>query len=114
MAKLEYPERAACDRASGQTILTTPGDARLAAISACVIGDRIEGIVFQANAPETAAGVNGLIEIEDSTGITFRKCAFLNAAGNGIAANEFGGDDRGLRFRRRFGRGDPFAERRWA
>ncbi|MGN6684635.1 MAG: TIGR03808 family TAT-translocated repetitive protein [Devosia sp.] len=70
-----------------QTILTTPGDARLAAISGA-FSATIEGIVFQANAPETAAGVNGLIEIENSSGISFRKCGFLNAAGNGIAAND--------------------------
>ena len=70
-----------------QTILTTPGDSRLAAISGA-FSATIEGIVFQANAPETAAGVNGLIEIENSSGISFRKCGFFNAAGNGIAAND--------------------------
>ena len=69
-----------------QTILTTPGETRLAVISGAASAT-IEGIVFQANAPETATGVNGLIEIENSTGITFRKCGFFNAAGNGIAAN---------------------------
>jgi len=68
------------------TILTTPGDARLAAMSGVTFAT-IEGIVFQANSPDAAAGVNGLIEIENSTGITFRKCGFFNAAGNGIAAN---------------------------
>ena len=69
-----------------QTILTTPGDARLAVISGAFAAT-IEGIVFQANAPDTAAGVNGLIEIENSSGITFQRCSFLNAAGNGVAAN---------------------------
>lgn len=69
-----------------QTILTTPGDARLAVISGAFAAT-IEGLVFQANAPDAAAGVNGLIEIENSSGIVFRQCSFLNAAGNGIAAN---------------------------
>lgn len=68
-----------------QTILTTPGDARLALISGA-FAVTIEGLVFQANAPETAAGVNGLVEIENSSGISFRRCGFFNAAGNGIAA----------------------------
>lgn len=73
----------------GQTILTTPGDKRLAHItSASSIS--IENVVFQANAPETAAGVNGLIEISNGTDITFGGCEFNNAAGNGISAGDSG------------------------
>lgn len=70
----------------GLTILTTPGSARLAHIRGNDI--TIEGVVFQANAPEDAAGVNGLVEIERSNGITFRQCAFLNSGADGIAADE--------------------------
>ncbi len=69
----------------GHTILTTPGDARLAHLNEA-LGVTIEGVVFQANAPESAAGVNGLVEIEDSAEVTFRQCGFYNSAGNGIAA----------------------------
>ncbi len=71
----------------GQTIFTTPGDKRLAHI----VGPgtvTIDGIVFQANAPETAAGVQGLIEIDGGADVSFCGCAFLNAAGNGISAGE--------------------------
>ncbi|MEP7241049.1 MAG: TIGR03808 family TAT-translocated repetitive protein [Devosia sp.] len=69
------------------SLLTTPGDSRLAYIGQAH-GIIIEAVIFQANAPETAAGVNGLIEIEASYGITFRRCEFYNSAGNGISAIE--------------------------
>ena len=70
----------------GKTILTTPGSSRLGFMSG-TSGSLFTGITFQANTPESAAGVNGLIEIESSTGVTFQQCEFLNAAGNGIAAS---------------------------
>jgi len=70
----------------GKTILTTPGSSRLGFMSG-TSGSLFTGITFQANTPESAAGVNGLIEIENSTGVTFQQCEFLNAAGNGIAAS---------------------------
>jgi uncharacterized secreted repeat protein (TIGR03808 family) len=70
----------------GHTILTTPGDARLAHL-ASANGVTLEGIVFQANAPETAAGVNGLLEIEDSSSVTLKQCGFYNSAANGVAAS---------------------------
>lgn len=73
----------------GQSILTTPGDKRLAHITGAS-SISIENVVFQANAPETAAGVNGLIEIDRATDITFRGCEFNNAAGNGISAGDSG------------------------
>jgi uncharacterized secreted repeat protein (TIGR03808 family) len=47
----------------------------------------IEGVTFAASAPDSAAGVNGLVEVEDSTGVTFRQCTFRNSGANGIAAN---------------------------
>ena len=71
----------------GHTILTTPGDRRLAALSGAT-GVLIEGIGFEAAAPETAAGVNGLVEVDGSTGVTFRQCTFRNAAGNGLMASD--------------------------
>lgn len=84
--ELELPNGLRMIGLRGQTILTTPGDKRLAHIGGG--GDLIvEGIVFQANAPETAARVQGLVEIEGGSGITFRQCGFFNAAGNGIAAS---------------------------
>jgi uncharacterized secreted repeat protein (TIGR03808 family) len=70
----------------GKTILTTPGASRLGFVSGASRA-LFTGITFRANAPDKAAGVNGLIEIENSTGVTFQQCAFLNAAGNGLAAN---------------------------
>jgi len=70
----------------GKTILTTPGASRLGFMSGTSRA-LFTGITFRANAPDKAAGVNGLIEIENSTGVTFQQCAFLNAAGNGLAAN---------------------------
>ena len=73
----------------GHTILTTEGTVRLGHI-AKASGISLEGIVFQANAPDLAAGVQGLIEIEDSTGITFRACEFNNNAGNAISAGGSG------------------------
>jgi uncharacterized secreted repeat protein (TIGR03808 family) len=85
VARLELPNGLHLLGIRGQTILATPGEARLAHI-ANANAATIEGIVFAALAPEHAAGVNGLIEIETSTGITFRQCEFRNAAGNGIAA----------------------------
>ena len=87
VSKLEFPSGLHVLGIRGHTILTTPGDARLGHM-ASANGITIEGVVFQANAPETAAGVNGLIEIEDSSSVTFRGCGFYNAAGNGIAASK--------------------------
>ncbi|MEO8758105.1 MAG: TIGR03808 family TAT-translocated repetitive protein [Devosia sp.] len=81
---LEFPNGLRVIGIAGHTLLMTPGDVRLAHIAG-VNGMVIEGIVFQANAPETAAGVNGLLEIEGSSGISIRQCGFYNAAGNGIA-----------------------------
>lgn len=86
VTRLEIPSGVHILGIRGHTILTTPGDARLAHINDA-LGVTIEGVVFQANAPETATGANGLIEIVDSAEITFRQCGFYNAAGNGIAAS---------------------------
>jgi uncharacterized secreted repeat protein (TIGR03808 family) len=85
VSEIEIPNGVHVLGIHGHTILTTPGDARLAHI-ADANGITIEGVVFQANAPESAAGVNGLIEIEGSSDVTFRQCGFYNSAANGIAA----------------------------
>lgn len=84
---LTIPDRLHMQGIAGATMLTAPGDTRLAQI-ANAYAVTIEGIVFQANAPDAAAGVQGLIEIEASSGISFRNCGFYNNPGNGIAANE--------------------------
>ncbi len=86
VSNLELPDGLNLLGIRNRTILTTPGDTRLGHIGKA-FGMTIEGVVFRANAPEQAAGVNGLIEVEDSSGITFRHCGFFNAAGIGIAAN---------------------------
>jgi uncharacterized secreted repeat protein (TIGR03808 family) len=87
VSDLTFPSGLTMAGIRGHTILTTPGDTRLAHISnASDIS--IENIVFQANAPQTAAGVQGLIEIDTGVGVTFRGCNFNNAAGNGISAND--------------------------
>ena len=85
VAALSLPSGLNVTGLPGQTILTTPGSSRLGFMSGSSAGV-FTGITFQAIAPDAAAGVNGLIEIENSTGITFRQCQFLNAAGNGVAA----------------------------
>ena len=85
-ADLEIPGGVHVMGVPGQTILTTPGDKRLAHV-AQANGSIIEGVTFAAVSPQLASGVNGLIEIEASTEVTFRQCAFRNAAGNGIAAD---------------------------
>ncbi len=70
----------------GRTILMTPGDKRLAHLSKAD-GVLIEGITLAAKSQQIATGVNGLLEIEASTAITFRQCDFRNAAGNSLAAD---------------------------
>ena len=87
VADIEVPDGVHLIGIAGRTIFTTPGDKRLAHIAGAS-GVTIEGIVFEAKAPETAAGVQGLIEIEASSGVTFLRCGFKNAAGNGLAASE--------------------------
>lgn len=82
---LEFPNGVHLIGAPGQTLLTTQGDQRLAHIKDAS-GIIVEGVVFQANKPESAAGVNGLIEIEgNSINVTFRQCGFYNSPANGIA-----------------------------
>lgn len=82
---LEFPNGLHLIGAPGQTLLTTQGDQRLAHIKDAS-GIIVEGVVFQANAPESAAGVNGLIEVEgNSINVTFRQCGFYSSPANGIA-----------------------------
>ena len=83
---LEIPDGVHIVGIRGKTIVATAGERRLAHIAGAT-GITIEGIIFQAVAPEKAAGVSGLLEIEDSAGVSFRQCGFLTAAGNGIAAS---------------------------
>ena len=81
---LQFPNGLHLVGAPGQTLLTTQGDQRLAHIKDAS-GIIVEGVVFQANKPDSAAGVNGLVEIEGSTNVTFRQCGFYNSPANGIA-----------------------------
>jgi uncharacterized secreted repeat protein (TIGR03808 family) len=84
-SELEIPGGLHIIGVRGRTVLTTPGGARLAHVNGQDI--TVEGVTFQAGRPEDAAGINGLIEIEDSRGVTFRECSFRNSGANGIAAN---------------------------
>jgi uncharacterized secreted repeat protein (TIGR03808 family) len=87
VGNLEIPDGLTMAGIRGQTILTSPGDVRLGHIAGAA-GISVENIVFQASEPEMAAGVQGLIEIEASSGVTFRACGFNNNAGNGISASD--------------------------
>lgn len=81
---LEFPNGVHVMGAPGQTLLTAPGQVRLGHIGQAS-GVILEGIVFQANAPESDLQVQGLLEIEASSGVTLRQCGFYNAAANGVA-----------------------------
>jgi len=89
VSDVEFPTGLQMQGVPGQTILTSPGNKRLGHMSGAFdVG--IDGVIFQANAPDEAAGVQGLIEIEDCRGVSFRRCGFYNNPGNGISA---GGSD---------------------
>jgi uncharacterized secreted repeat protein (TIGR03808 family) len=85
ISALEIPDGVQVIGIRGKTVLTTPGDSRLGHVGRAS-GITIEGITFQARATGSAAEVNGLIEIEASTGVGFRQCSFRNSGANGIAA----------------------------
>jgi uncharacterized secreted repeat protein (TIGR03808 family) len=81
---LELPNGLHLIGSPGHTLLTAPGQVRVAHIGD-VSGVIVEGIVFQANAPEGDLQVRGLLEIEGSSGVTLRQCGFYNGATNGVA-----------------------------
>ena len=81
--KLNFPGGTKVSGIVGRTILTAPGDVPVGSIENAH-GLSLEGIAFQANAPETASRPEGLVEIRGSRGLTLRQCWFFNAAANGI------------------------------
>ena len=81
---LEFPNGVHVIGAPGHTLLTAPGQVRVGHVGE-VTGVIIEGVVFQANAPEGDLQLQGLLEIEASSGVTLRQCGFYNGAANGIA-----------------------------
>ncbi len=81
---LEFPSGVHVIGVAGQTTLTSTGSVRLARIRGHDV--TVEGVVFQSRSPESAVGINGLVEIEGGSGISFRQCGFRNSGANGIAA----------------------------